>query len=95
MAMSGGKEWVDFIARYYGDAEFAKKVDANPTEELRTAGVKIPEGKQVRLMKNSDTTTHYVLPSSPVSSVEELSDVYAGNNSEFCYGGSSEYTGNE
>ena len=98
MATSGNhQKWLDFVARYYGDADYAKKVDADPTAELRKAGVSVPEDKQVHLVKNSDKTVHYVLPDMPATAVnvDELKEMYAGScSSTYCEGGCS-YTGNE
>ena len=96
MSTSGNK-WTDFVARYYGDAEFAKQVDADPTSQLRKAGLPVPEGKQAHLVKNSDKTVHYVLPTPPTTEagIDELKEIYAGSSgNNYCDGGCS-YTGNE
>ncbi len=88
------QKWVEFVARYHGDAGFARQVDGDPAAELRKAGIPVPEGKTINLVKDSETTKHLVLPSSPVTSVEELGSVYAGSYTQYCAGGC-DYTGNE
>ena len=98
MALSGKKkQWVEFVSRYYADADFAQQVDADPTGEMRKAGINLPAGKQVKLVKNTDEIVHCVLPSTDMGklSEEELSAVFGGDDS--CEGYSCDYScaGNE
>ena len=74
------KSWTEFVARYYGDQEFAKTVDADPTAALRKAGFSLPAGKKAQLVKNTSETVHFVLPDSSATGLdtEELQDIYAG-----------------
>ena len=52
----------DIVAKYYGDPDFKAKVDANPTEVLKTEGLEIPEGSRVELLFNTQNLVHIVLP---------------------------------
>ncbi len=52
----------DVVARYYGDPEFAAQVDADPTAVLKAAGVEVPDGATVKLLFNSETVWHLVVP---------------------------------
>ena len=56
------KVYADTVARYYGDPEFKAKVDANPDEALRAAGIWAPEGAKIKLLFNTGKRTHVVLP---------------------------------
>lgn len=52
----------DVVARYYGDPDFAAQVDADPTAVLKAEGVEVPEGATVKLLFNSETVWHLVVP---------------------------------
>ena len=53
---------VDVIAKYYGDPDFKAEVDADPTAVLKAEGVEIPDGATVKLLFNSETVWHIVVP---------------------------------
>jgi hypothetical protein len=53
---------VDVIAKYYGDPDYKAEVDADPTAVLKAEGVEIPEGATVKLLFNSETVWHIVVP---------------------------------
>ena len=50
------------VARYYGDADFKARLDANPTQVLREEGLEIPDGVSVKLLFNTDELLNIVLP---------------------------------
>ncbi len=52
----------DIVLRYYKDPSFKKKVDDDPAQSLREAGLAIPEGATVLLHFNTDRMVHIVLP---------------------------------
>lgn len=56
------KIYADIVAKYYGDPDFKAAVDADPTGVLKSEGLDIPEGTNVRLLFNSDKLLHIVLP---------------------------------
>ena len=87
---SSDKAYVDFVSRYYGDRDFAKEADNNPADALRKCGVNVPQDKSVKLMKNTQSTWHYVVPSSPISDLSqgELAGTAAGACGDQCDGGS-------
>ena len=55
--------FANIVAKYYGDPDFKAKVDANPTEMLRAEGIPIPPGVSMKLLFDSGTLVHVVLPS--------------------------------
>ena len=56
------KLFVSIISRYYSDADFKAKLDADPAGVLRTEGVDIPADSNVKLLFNTDKRVHIVLP---------------------------------
>ena len=85
-----GNAWVDFVSRYHGDQSFANEANRNPADALRKCGMDVPQGKSVKLMKNTESTWHYVVPSSPISDLSqgELAGTSAGACGDQCDGGS-------
>ena len=73
-------KWNDIVARYYGDTEFARKLDASPTATLKEEGLELPESVEVKLHKNSNNELHIVMPPDPTSELSEgaLKNVAAG-----------------
>ena len=51
------------------DANFRKKLLADPVRTLRDAGVEVPEGVSVRVVEDTATLVHMVLPA-PVGDSE-------------------------
>ena len=81
------KLWNDVIVRYYGDQEFANKLDSSPTSTLKEMGITVPDGANVTMHKNTSKNIHLVMPSNPAKELNEdfLSGVAAG----YCGGSSS------
>ncbi len=55
--------YADVVAKYYGDPDFKAKMDADPTTVLKAEGLEIPAGATVKLLFNTDSLLHIVLPS--------------------------------
>lgn len=56
------KLYADIVAKYYGDPDFKAKMDADPTATLQAEGWKVPEGKSIKLLFDTDNLRHVVLP---------------------------------
>lgn len=54
--------YADIVAKYYGDPDFKAEVDADPTRILKAEGLEIPEGAKVKLLFNTESLLHIVLP---------------------------------
>ena len=54
--------YADIVAKYYGDPDFKAEVDADPTRILKAEGLEIPEGAKVKLLFNTESCLHIVLP---------------------------------
>ena len=59
------------IARAWRDPAFKAKLLADPHATLKEAGIAVPEGVTVKVVENTDTHHHLVLPPKPTG---ELSD---------------------
>ena len=55
-------DYIDFAARYHGDAEFRSRVDADPAAALRAQGLAIPDDVAVKLVPSDGNVVHIVLP---------------------------------
>ena len=53
------------VEKYYGDPEFKMRMDADPTAVLKAEGLEIPEGSEVKLLFNTESLVHIVLPTPP------------------------------
>ena len=54
--------YADVVARYYGDPDFKARMDADPTAMLKAEGLEIPSGAKVKLLFNTESLLHIVLP---------------------------------
>ena len=59
------------IAKAWRDPSFKAKLIADPRATLKQAGVAVPAGVTVRVVENTATLVHLVLPPKPT---EQLSD---------------------
>ena len=60
------------IAKAWSDESFKKRLLTDPAPLLKAEGVELPAGMQVRVVENTSTVFHLVLPPRPASG--ELSD---------------------
>lgn len=64
-AMSGDKwrtVWAMTVARIWRSDEYRQKFLADPTAALKEIGVTPPVGTAVRILEDTETTTHVVVP---------------------------------
>jgi len=68
------------IAKAWRDPAFKAKLIAAPQDTLRQAGVDIPDGVTVKVLENTATHFHLVLPPKPTGKLsdEALDTVAAG-----------------
>ena len=68
------------IAKAWRDPSFKAKLLADPQGTLRQAGVSIPAGVTVKVVENTGTHFHFVLPARPNEALtgEALDKVAAG-----------------
>ena len=54
--------YAEVVDKYYGDPDFKARMDADPTAVLKAEGMEIPGGAEVRLLFNTESLLHIVLP---------------------------------
>ena len=54
--------YANVVDKYYGDPDFKARMDANPTAMLKAEGIEIPDGAEVKLLFNTESLLHIVLP---------------------------------
>jgi hypothetical protein len=77
------------IGRAWADPAYKAKLLQDPHAVLTEAGVKVPAGTRLKVVEDTATTTHFILPSPPAEadqlSEQELEKVAAGGfNCQIC-----------
>lgn len=75
------KKMDQLIAKTWVDEAFKQRLMSDPLTVLKEEGIEIAEGIQVRVVEDTDTVMHLVLPPKPSEdelSDEELSDAAGG-----------------
>ena len=75
-----GRIAADVFARAMTDSEFKAQFIADPAAVLTAAGVEVPEGLTIKVVENSSTTFHVVLPD-PEAMTDELLAAASGGSS--------------
>jgi hypothetical protein len=65
------RQYGKVIAKAWSDGDFKKRLLANPAEVLKSEGLKVPPGVQVKVVESTDELFHIILPPKPR---EELSE---------------------
>ena len=74
-----GRIAADVFARAMTDPEFKAQFIADPAAVLSAAGVEVPEGLTIKVVENSSTTFHVVLPDPEAVSDELLAAASGGS----------------
>ena len=61
------KQWAKIVAKAWADGDFKKRLLADPTAVLKAEGIEVPAGITLKVIENSETTIHLVLPAMPKS----------------------------
>jgi hypothetical protein len=70
------------IAKAWSDDAYKQRLIDDPRPVLTEAGLDLPEGTEVRVVENTDSVAHFVIPAAPGEgeiSEEALSHVSGGN----------------
>ena len=76
-----GNKWGRIVAKAWADESFKKRLFANPTAVLKEHGLEVDPGIQVKIVEDTDTLHHLMLPPKPSEaelSEEELEMVAGG-----------------
>lgn len=83
-------KWELLLADAWEDAALMKRLQTDPTTVLKERGIRVAPGTQVKVLADTDTVAHLVIPQKPEVgelSEEELSTVSAGCGPVFgCFG---------
>ncbi len=70
------------FAACWKDADLKARFQANPAEVLAEYGMEVPEGININVVENNDSTVHITLPATPGGHAgltdEELSEAAGG-----------------
>jgi hypothetical protein len=66
------KQWDQIVARAWADDAFRRRLVADPTAVLQEHGIAVPTGVGLRVVEDTASQVHLVLPAKP--SDEELSE---------------------
>ena len=74
------RDYAKLVARAWTDEAFKAKLLADPAAALKEAGIEVPDGMTVKVVENTDTVFHLVLPPKPdvELSDEDLEELAAG-----------------
>lgn len=69
----------EIIRKCWNDPEFKKQLLAQPIETLKSIGVTIEEGVDVKVLEDTETLLHFVIPSQSANlDDDDLSSVAGG-----------------
>jgi hypothetical protein len=75
----GSAAYGKVVARAWRDPSFKARLIADPQSTLKQAGVSIPTGVTVKVVENTATHLHFVLPPKPTGKLsDEALDAAAG-----------------
>ena len=85
-----GRIAADVYARTMTDPEFKAQFIADPAAVLSAAGIEVPEGLTIKVVENSSTTVHFVLPD-PEAMTDELLAAASGGSTAGSAGSASSF----
>jgi len=68
------KQWARIVAKAWADADYKKRLLADPTAVLKEEGVEMPAGISFKVIENTESTMNLVLPAMP-KGVNEMRDM--------------------
>jgi hypothetical protein len=71
MVQDSNKQWSQVVAKAWTDANFKKKLLADPAAALKASGLEVPRGLQVKVVENTDQVLYLVLPPKPSGEISE------------------------
>ena len=86
-----GRIAADVFARAMTDPEFKAQFIADPAGVLSAAGVEVPEGLTIKVVENSSSTFHVVLPD-PEAMTDELLAAASGGSTASSAGTASTFS---
>jgi len=78
------RTWAKIVAQAWADPEFRARLLADPAAVLKEAGLDMPDGVTLRVMEDTASLTHVVLPAVPDSA--EIGEQLDARIAPFCCG---------
>ncbi len=79
------QDYAKVVARAWSDEAFKAQLLSDPAAALKEVGVAVPEGVEVKVVENTATLFHLVLPPRPDEELsDEALDKVAGGTGIFC-----------
>jgi hypothetical protein len=73
------KAWMKVVAKAWSDAAFKARLLADPAAVLKENGIAPPEGMTIKVLEDTASTAHLILPEPPAELSEaELEQLAAG-----------------
>ena len=73
------------IAKAWADEAYKQRLTDNPADVLKEEGVPVPEGMTFKVVENTPTLFHFILPQSPDGELtDEALEGAAGGKGAFC-----------
>ena len=60
--LKGRSVLADVTAKYYGDPDYRRQLDADPTGVFKSEGIPVPKGRKVKLLVSAADELHFVFP---------------------------------
>jgi Nitrile hydratase, alpha chain len=67
-------QYNQIVAKAWGNDMFLSKLRRDPTGTLKQEGVELPAGAVVKIMEDSDSVVHFVLPKKPAGGAGKAED---------------------
>ena len=82
--LSQERAWSQIIAKAWIDEEFRARLLDDPQSVLAEYGIDTPEGVEIRVMEDTDTVRHLILPTSPAGELADEELVGAAGADSYC-----------
>ena len=69
------KKWAVCVAKAWADEDYKQRLITDPAAVLKEEGISVPEKMKVKVVENTNDTTHIVLPLAPDSEEGMIEDV--------------------
>ena len=72
------KQYAQLVAKAWADPAFKARLVQEPAAVLAEQGIAVPEGLRLRVVEDTSTVRHLVLPAAPESLTDEQLEWVAG-----------------
>lgn len=69
------KKWSQLVAQAWADDSLKRRLVQNPASVLREHGIQVQPGMEIRIVEDTPSVTHLVLPAKPAGDVTELNEM--------------------